>query len=63
MGPMIRDWNERRVIQPRVKGVATLSVVVLVGGPMVFGDFHPVLQTISVLVGVIVIVMIQRQPS
>jgi uncharacterized protein len=63
MGPIIRDWNERRVIQPRVKRVATLSVVVLVGGPLVFGNFHGVLQILSVLVGVIVIVMIHRQPS
>ena len=63
MGPIIRDWNERRVIQPRVKRVATLSVIVLVGGPLVFGNFHPVLQILSVLVGVIVIVMIHRQPS
>ena len=63
MGPIIRDWNERRVIQPRVKWVATLSVVLLVGGPLAFGNFHPVLQTLSVLIGVIVIVMIQRQPS
>jgi uncharacterized protein len=63
MGPIIRDWNERRVIQPRVKRVATLSVIVLVGGPLVFGNFHRVLQILSVLVGVIVIVMIHRQPS
>jgi uncharacterized membrane protein YbaN (DUF454 family) len=63
MGPIIRDWKERRAIRPRVKGLATLSVVVLVGAPLVFGNFHPVLQTLSVLVGVIVIVMIQRQPS
>lgn len=63
MGPIIRDWEERRAIQPRVKVVATLSVVVLVGAPLVFGNFHPVLQTLSAVVGVIVIVMIQRQPS
>jgi uncharacterized membrane protein YbaN (DUF454 family) len=63
MGPIIRDWQERRAIQPRVKGVATLSVVVLIGAPLLFGNFHPVLQTLSVLIGVIVIVMIQRQPS
>jgi len=63
MGPIIRDWNERRVIQPRVKRVATLSVIVLVGGPLVFGNFNRILQILSALVGVIVIVMIHRQPS
>jgi uncharacterized membrane protein YbaN (DUF454 family) len=63
MGTIIRDWNERRAIRPRVKGVATLSVIALIGAPLVFGGFHPVLQTLSVLVGVIVVVMIHRQPS
>jgi uncharacterized membrane protein YbaN (DUF454 family) len=63
MGPIIRDWKNRRAIQPRVKAVATLSVVVLVGAPLVFGNFHPVLQALSVVIGVVVIVMIHRQPS
>ena len=63
MGPIIRDWNERRVIQPRVKRVATLSVVLLVGAPMAFGGFNPVLQIVSAVVGLLVIVMIHRQPS
>jgi uncharacterized protein len=63
LGPIIRDWNERRVIEPRVKAVATVSVIVLIAAPLVIGSFHPILKTLSVLVGVIVIVMIHRQPS
>lgn len=63
MGPIIRDWNENRVIEPRVKMVATISVVVLIAAPLALGGFHPALKALSVLIGVIVIVMIHRQPS
>ena len=61
MGSIIRDWNERRVIQPRVKVIATVTVLVLVSLPLVFGSFHPALKGVSLLVGLTVIVMIYRQ--
>ena len=63
MGPIIRDWNERRVIRPRVKRVAALTVVVLVSPAVILGGFHPALKATSVLVGLAVIAMIYRQPS
>jgi uncharacterized protein len=63
MGSIIRDWNEKRVIRPRVKAVATVTVILTIGLALVFGTFHPALKTISGLVGIAVIVMICRQPS
>jgi uncharacterized membrane protein YbaN (DUF454 family) len=63
MGPIIRDWNENRVIRPRVKVAAVVTLVVLISPAVIFGNFHPALKTASVAVGLAVIVMICRQRS
>ena len=63
MGPIIRDWNERRVIRPRVKAAAAITLILVMSPALIFGEFHPALKAISVLVGVGVIVMICRQHS
>ena len=61
MGPIIRDWNEKRVIRPRVKVVAAISVVLLITPALFFGSFHPALKAVSLLAGLGVIAMIYRQ--
>jgi uncharacterized protein len=63
MGPIIRDWNERRIIRPRVKVAAAITLIVVMGPALIFGRFHPALKAASILVGAAVIVMIWRQPS
>jgi uncharacterized membrane protein YbaN (DUF454 family) len=63
MGPIIRDWNERRVIQPRVKVIGAITVVLLISPALFFSSFHPALKAMSVLVGLGVIAMIYRQKS
>ena len=63
MGPIISDWNERRVIRPRVKAIAVITVVLLISPALIFGSFHPALKAMSVLVGLGVIGMIYRQSS
>jgi len=63
MGPIIRDWNERRVIRPRVKALAAITVVVLISPALFFSSFHPALKAVSLVVGLGVIVMIYRQKA
>ena len=63
MGPIIQDWNERRVIRPRTKAVAAITVVLLLIPAALFGSFHPALKVASALAGAGVIAMIWRQPS
>jgi uncharacterized membrane protein YbaN (DUF454 family) len=63
MGPVIRDWNERRVIRPRIKVFAAITVVVLLTPTIVLSNFHPALKVTSAAVGFVVIVMIYRQRS
>jgi uncharacterized protein len=63
MGRIIRDWDERRIIRPRVKVAAAITLVVIMSPALIFGRFHPALKATSILVGVTVIVMIWRQPS
>ena len=63
MGPIISDWNARRVIRPRVKAAATITLVLIMVPGIAFGTFHPALKATSAGVGLIVIVMIYRQRS
>jgi uncharacterized protein len=63
MGPIIRDWNERRIIQPRVKAAAAIMIVLITTPALVFGSFHPGFKVVSGLVSLGVIVMIWRRPS
>jgi uncharacterized protein len=63
MGPIIHDWNENRVIRPRVKAVATITTILMIGLVLVFGTFNPAMKVFSGLIGITVIVMIYRQPS
>ena len=63
MGPMISDWNNHRVIRPRVKWTAAIMLIVIMSPPLLFGDFSSTLKIISALVGVVVIVMIFSQNS
>jgi uncharacterized membrane protein YbaN (DUF454 family) len=62
-GPIIQDWNNHRVIRPRVKFAAAVSLVVLMTPALVFGTFPLVLKAISILAGLGVIAMIWRQRS
>jgi uncharacterized membrane protein YbaN (DUF454 family) len=63
MGPIIHNWNEKRVIPSHVKVGAAIAIPLVMSPALVFGTFHPGLKALSVLVGIGVIVMIFRQPS
>jgi uncharacterized protein len=63
LGPIIRDWNEHRIVRPRVKLAATVGIVLLTAPAVIFGNFSPVLKMASIIVGLGVIGMIWRQSS
>jgi uncharacterized membrane protein YbaN (DUF454 family) len=63
MGPIIREWNENRVIRPRVKAAAAVAVVLVMTPALVFGGLSPALKAVSIGVGLGVITMICRQAS
>jgi uncharacterized membrane protein YbaN (DUF454 family) len=63
MGALIRDWNENRVIRPRVKWTAAIMLVVIMSPPLLFGNFSSSIKLLSALVGLFVIVMIFSQNS
>ena len=63
LGPIIRDWNEHRIVRPRVKLAAAAAIVLLMAPALIFGNFSPVLKMASIIVGLGVIGMIWRQPS
>jgi uncharacterized membrane protein YbaN (DUF454 family) len=57
------DWNEHRIVRPRVKLVAAAAIVLLMGPALIFGNLSPILKTASIIVGLAVIGIIGRQPS
>src|SRR6185503_12288997 len=63
MGPIIVDWNQNRVIRPRVKRLATIMLVVLMTPALVFSSFPATLKLISSLIGVCVLVMLWSHRS
>jgi uncharacterized protein len=63
MGPIITDWQQNRVIRPRVKKLAAATIVVLMIPAMAFGTFPVALKVVSVVIGLGVIVMISTYPS
>jgi hypothetical protein len=63
LGSIIRDWNEHRIVRPRVKLAAAAAIVLLTATVLIFGNFSPVLKTASIIVSLAVVGMICRQPS
>ncbi len=63
MGPIINDWNVHRVIRPRAKAAAAITIILLMAPALIFGSFPPLLKAMSAFVGLGVIVMIYRQSS
>jgi uncharacterized membrane protein YbaN (DUF454 family) len=62
MGPVIRDWNQKRIIRRRTKVAATVTLVVLMI-PALVGNFQSALKLVSILVSIVVLLMIWRQRS
>jgi uncharacterized membrane protein YbaN (DUF454 family) len=58
MGPIIKDWNENRVIRPRTKWISAAALVIVMSPALLFGNFSPVFKWISAIVGIGVIIMI-----
>ena len=63
MGPIIKDWNQNRVIRPRVKWLSAVTIVLIMSPALMFGNFSSTLKALSILVGIVVIVMIFSQRS
>ena len=62
-GPMIRDWQQHRVIRPRAKLMAVIMILVMMGLSLTLGSFPIVFKVISGVIGAGVILMICRYPS
>jgi uncharacterized membrane protein YbaN (DUF454 family) len=57
-GPLIRDWHEHRVIRPRAKLLASVSIVVVTGVSLWITHIPIVLKLIVGAIGLGVIVLI-----
>lgn len=43
-GPILEDWEQRRAIRRRTKGITTLLMVGLLAPPLITGEFAPALK-------------------
>jgi uncharacterized membrane protein YbaN (DUF454 family) len=63
LGPIIEEWNQHRIIRPRVKWMSSIMIILLMTPALVFGNFSPWLKAVSVVVGTGVIAMVFRARS
>jgi len=62
-GPIIKDWEQKGVINKRTKWIATITMLVLVSYPLIFKIEEVIIQTTIVLVVVSVLTFIWSRPS
>jgi len=62
-GPVIRDWQQHRVIPLRVKKLAVATIILLMSPTLVFGNFPTWLKALSAVIGLGVITLICSYPS
>jgi uncharacterized protein len=62
-GPVIRDWEEKRTVAPRVKLTATILVMLTFGTSIGFAVSTPALRIGLALLGVALLLLLWRLPS
>jgi len=62
-GPMIVDWQEHKVIAPRVKLVASVGITVMLSFPILYMPIPIAAKIVAGCVGLGVIIFIQSCPS
>jgi uncharacterized membrane protein YbaN (DUF454 family) len=62
-GPILKDWEENRVIRPRVKRTAAIMIILVMIPALLFGSFPLFLKLLSAAVGCAVIAMLYSYPS
>ncbi len=63
IGPLVRDWEENRVIRAKAKVLCTILILTMMTGSLVFGDVHWVVKTILILIGTSVLTFVLTRPS
>lgn len=61
-GRMIHDWEKHGIIQPRLKWVSTVGIILMLSYPIVFISIPLVIKILAGGVGACVIVFIQTRP-
>ena len=62
-GPLISDWEQDGVIRLKAKWIATISIVLLISYPLIWGTFAIALKLIAVTSVSCVLVFIWSRPS
>lgn len=62
-GPIIRDWNQHGVIQPHIKWVSIVMILLMIGYPVVFGPLALGIKLALSMIAAGVIGFIWTRPS
>jgi uncharacterized membrane protein YbaN (DUF454 family) len=62
-GPIIRDWNQHGVIQPPIKWVSIVMILLMIGYPVVFGPLALGIKLALSMIAACVIGFIWTRPS
>ncbi|ETW95926.1 MAG: hypothetical protein ETSY1_28640 [Candidatus Entotheonella factor] len=62
-GPIIRDWNQHGVIQPHIKWLSIVMILLMIGYPVCFGPLSLGIKLVLIIIAVGVISFIISRPS
>ncbi|PIK16336.1 YbaN family protein [Halobacteriovorax sp. JY17] len=63
IGPMIRDWEENKIIRPKAKLLSTTMIILLFGYTLLFVQVHIIFKIISTIIGTSVLIFILTRKS
>ncbi len=63
IGPMIKDWEENKIIRPKAKFLSTVMITLLFGYTLIFVNVAWWIKVFSTLIGVCVLTFILTRKS
>lgn len=63
IGPMIKDWEDNKVIRPRAKLLSTFMIILLFGYTLIYVEVAIWIKLLSTLIGISVLTFILTRKS
>ena len=63
IGPAVQQWEQYKVIEPRAKKLATISIIVVFGITLFFTPVKLFVKVVLVIIAICVLIFIWSRPS
>lgn len=63
IGPLVRDWEENKVIRPKAKLMCTILIVAIISNSIIFGGMHWGLKLMLGFIGAAVLTFVLTRSS